>query len=265
MCSVTELTLAGFQNATAPPTSSSGSTLAGTSITSSGDVHSNATTSGSYMRHERRTAKSELIVPASVNPALACIQSSEDWTSASQSWVSATQYYKTFTTTTEYDNTTFSTRKYTCTSSCGNSPGAISYCGPATQIISTTHVSTEYVTSTITNAPFPTPSPNCTIASSDCSPLITSWSSAVEEYRNRTTSMEFPSSPACTSCVSTACTFSYAGIDLYFFPVTKNVSRNMCTTEPAGGWQNSATITNDPDSSKSSVNGRICIVYTHNL
>lgn len=42
-------------------------------------------------------------------------------------------------------------------------------------------------------------------------------------------------------------------MDVYFFPVTKNVSHNMCTDEPAGGIENSATITPDPDSTYTEV------------
>ncbi|KAL1612398.1 hypothetical protein SLS60_000624 [Paraconiothyrium brasiliense] len=65
--------------------------------------------------------------------------------------------------------------------------------------------------------------------------------------------MPFPESPACSSCVATGCTFQYGSIDLYYYPVTKNVSRDMCTDEPAGGWENSATITADPDSTYTEV------------
>jgi hypothetical protein len=43
-------------------------------------------------------------------------------------------------------------------------------------------------------------------------------------------------------------------MDFYYYPVTTNVSRDMCTDVPEGGYENSVTVTGDPDTSKSDVN-----------
>lgn len=184
---------------------------------------------------------------AATNPALACIQSSSDWTSARSSYFRDTANYERVTTVTEYDYID-SRLHYNCTSSCGSTPGAISYCASATLVNTTTHISSTTTTDIYTvSAP---PEPTCTIASSDCAALITSYSSALDEYQN-TTALSSPQSPGC--CASTACTFSYAAMDFYFYPVTKNVSRDMCTAVPFGGYENSVTVTGDPDTSKSDI------------
>jgi len=189
--------------------------------------------------------------PAPANAGASCNAQSISWSSASTEWSGSNLFWTTYTTTREYDNTTFSTWIYSCTSSCGTTPGAPSYCGNMTYISSTTHISTEYLTSRQAASPFPTAQPNCTIASSDCSVLLDSYSTASESYWSITepsrTLVPSPQRPRCTSCASTACTFSHGGMDLYFFPVTANVSRDYCANEPVGG---TATSTPDPDTSK---------------
>ncbi|KAK7179146.1 hypothetical protein DPSP01_012202 [Paraphaeosphaeria sporulosa] len=213
-----------LQNSTVPPTSSLGSTLASNAITPSGSAGLNATTS------------------AATNPALACIQSSSDYESALSSYYRDTANYEQITTTTEYDYID-SRLSYSCTSSCGSSPGAISYCGSATLLNTTSRISRTGVTNIYTvSAP---PEPTCTVANSDCAALITSYSSALDEFQSDTTAISSPQSPDC--CVPTACTFAYDAMDFYFYPVTTNVSRNMCVNTPFGGYENSVTKTGDPD------------------
>ncbi|KAL5389083.1 hypothetical protein PMIN06_009606 [Paraphaeosphaeria minitans] len=220
----------GLQNSTAPPTSSLGSSLASNAITPSGSVRLNATAS------------------AATNPALACIRSSSDYESAMSSYHRDTANYEQVTTTTEYDYTE-SRLSYSCTSSCGSSPGAISYCGSAELVNTTSHVSRTGVTNIFTVPP--PPEPTCTVANSDCASLITSYSSALDEFQSDTTAISSPQSPDC--CVSTACTFSYDAMDFYFYPVTNNISRNMCANTPFGGYENSVTKTGDPDTTYTEV------------
>jgi hypothetical protein len=206
--------------------------------------------------------KQGLTVTATPNPALDCLQSSSDWTSASSSWFDNDEHWTTFTTTTEYDK--FTTLKdYNCTSSGGTLPGAISYCGPATVTTITEHRSTAFKTRTKIATQPVIPKPKCTVANSDCSALQTSYTSALDEYLIATTSMASPVRPACSYCIATACTFSYGAMDFYFYPVTTNVSRDMCTNVPEGGYENSVTVTGDPDTSKSDVNSAMPSINSH--
>lgn len=180
------------------------------------------------------------------NPALACIQSWSDYDSATSSYRSDTANFDRITTTTEYDSVG-SSLSYSCTSSCGSNPGAVSYCGSATLVNYTTaHISRTGVTNIYkVSAP---PEPTCTIANTDCAALSTSYSSTLSEYQSDTTAIASPKRPDC--CVSTACTFGYDAMDFYFYPVTGNVSRDMCANTPYGGYEASVTKTGDPDTSE---------------
>ncbi|KAH7357591.1 hypothetical protein BKA66DRAFT_574230 [Pyrenochaeta sp. MPI-SDFR-AT-0127] len=45
-----------------------------------------------------------------------------------------------------------------------------------------------------------------------------------------------PPPPACSACVSTACTFvGMFGVSLYYWPATTSVTRDYCASEPIGG------------------------------
>ncbi|KAH7392472.1 hypothetical protein DE146DRAFT_758190 [Phaeosphaeria sp. MPI-PUGE-AT-0046c] len=118
--------------------------------------------------------------------------------------------------------------------------GTICYAGPTTVTSQTTTIYEEYPVTWTSGLKYPSPSPNCSIGFSGCLSLLTSYTSAFSEYwygswasiRSLTT---MPVRPSCSACVSTGCTFAHAGMSLYYWPVTANVSRDYCAWDPVGG------------------------------
>jgi len=169
--------------------------------------------------------------------ASACNQASLSYTSASWDYDATTYSVKTTVETVDYTTTLYSKRIYDCSRPCGTGLGAICYAGPVTTNISVSHVSSTSTATYTIWEPYPSPKPNCTIRSSDCLSLISSYSSYYDRYwddpgRSTLTRPTYPACSATAACTRTACTFQHGGMSLYFWPVTTNVSRDMCAWEP---------------------------------
>jgi hypothetical protein len=54
--------------------------------------------------------------------------------------------------------------------------------------------------------------------------------------------------PQCNKCAVSRCTIDPASVDLYYFPNNKNVSRDMCASNPVRGW--ATRFPDYPNSSK---------------
>lgn len=157
------------------------------------------------------------------------------WSEAKDSYTSNNRVWVTDIATTNYTRTAWQSLEYNCTQMCGT----ICYAGPTTL-----HSSMESVYSTSTRTwqswrNYPVPAPNCTIGFDDCLGLWTShnleWTSFwnLPSASRETTTM--PEAPQCSACVSTACTFGYIGMSLYYWPPTTSASRDYCAWEPVGG------------------------------
>lgn len=165
----------------------------------------------------------------------ACQAEFDAWASDSWSWFPTTESHYISTETYDYPTTLLSTEIFECTQTCGT----ICYAGPITTIISTTHHPVTTVETYGFIYEYPVPQPNCTVGFDDClsiqssrSSAITSWRSMPWQYQN--TVME-PPPPACSACISTACTFAQPEMELYYWPVTTSVRRDYCASEPTSG------------------------------
>ncbi|KAF2737483.1 hypothetical protein EJ04DRAFT_510342 [Polyplosphaeria fusca] len=194
--------------------SSSGTALLPTStiLQNSSSIHSNASTN--------------------VDAASLCNSAWLAYTQTSRSYI-PTSYSTTISTRIDdYNSTIYSYPPYNCTQACGT----ICYAniGP-TSTLSPVHYETTY-TFTRGNS-YPGPQPSCAIGFNDCTSLSsvysTQWSKWLSERSTITTAS--PERPACSACKSTSCAFQHAAMSLYFWPVTGNVSRDMCAWEPTEG------------------------------
>lgn len=136
----------------------------------------------------------------------------------------------------DYEVTLSSTEIYDCTQTCGT----ICYAGPITTIISTSRFYSVATETYGANPTYTIPRPNCTIAFDECLSIQTSWSSAITSYSSMPLEYQVsviePPPPACSACISTACTFNgMFGMSLYYWPVTTSVSRDYCASEPTNG------------------------------
>ncbi|ORY11324.1 hypothetical protein BCR34DRAFT_601429 [Clohesyomyces aquaticus] len=176
------------------------------------------------------------------NPGSSCNAQLISYSLASREYFTSHAYLTSKISTQYYTSTVYSHRSYNCSKPCGTTLGAISYCGSVTMNISTTNTYSEYMATYWTNTVYPTPSPNCTIGDSDCLSLRKSYDSYFDSFwavpeSNRVT-MTSPVRPSCSAslpCTSTSCAFQYAGINLYYWPVTTSVSRDLCAWDPIGG------------------------------
>lgn len=183
------------------------------------------------------------------NAGESCNAAKISWSQASEDYSSSHPIVTVATNTANYTSTLYSTNIYNCTRTCGT----ICYAGPTTLNISTTTVYSTYPVTYTTGAIYPSPSPNCTIGTSDCLSLQTSFSSASSSWYNLSDAQQSatpsPIQPSCSACISTGCTFAHAGMSLYYWPVTATVSRDYCADDPVGGP--ATTGLPDPNSSKS--------------
>jgi hypothetical protein len=122
---------------------------------------------------------------------------------------------------------------YSIYSSCNTS---ISYATPITlnssSVITQVNTITTYIT---TFSDYTSPKPTCTVDDADCSSIWTSFNSANNAWYAgdyTITTMTSPKRPYCQTCKVTGCTINRASVDLYYWPVTANVSRNMCAYNP---------------------------------
>lgn len=157
------------------------------------------------------------------------------WTEASRSYSSANPVIKTDIKTDNYTRTLWQSLQYNCTYMCGT----ICYAGPSTLVSSTEAVYSTYTQVWQSWSNYNVPKPNCTIGFDDCLELKTSYNSAFSSFwsipaASRTTTT-MPQAPQCSACVSTACTFGYIGMSLYYWPPTTSASRDLCAWDPVGG------------------------------
>lgn len=166
----------------------------------------------------------------------ACQAAFDSWTTDWWWWIPTTQLEWVGTETYDYRSTLSSTEIFDCTQTCGS----ICYAGPITTVISTTHISRVETRTYGANPTYEVPRPNCTIGFDDCLSIQSSWSSAITSYSSmpleyQVYNME-PPPPACSACMSTACTFlGMFGMSLYYWPVTTSVTRDYCASEPVRG------------------------------
>jgi hypothetical protein len=126
---------------------------------------------------------------------------------------------------------------YECTKTCGS----ICYANDVTTVWSISTLTESYTRTYIENEPPPITLPNCTIPFDECLELQTSYASAMTSFDSM--GLEYagyhqePVSPYCSACISTGCFFNGAfAMSLYYWPATSSVSRDYCTSAPAGGW-----------------------------
>ncbi|KAL6707992.1 hypothetical protein ACN47E_003666 [Coniothyrium glycines] len=164
----------------------------------------------------------------------ACQAEFESWTDGFWGWRPETTSITTFTNV--YDLTLTSSEIFECTSTCND----ICYAGPVTTSYSTRHISTVYTRTYGQKIPWTEPRPTCTIGFDDCISLQSSYSSATSSISalspEELAYVQDPIAPACSACVTTACTFlGMFGMSLYYWPVTTSITRDYCATAPANG------------------------------
>jgi hypothetical protein len=149
--------------------------------------------------------------------------------------------YTTFLTTVA-DNYTLTSISYTYT--CETTCGTICYAGTQTPLATSIETHTQaYTLLTSTADGFPDPKPTCSVGLADCLELYSSYSAlstAWSKARYATTKPPpnippKPTAPACSTCGKNRCTIDPMSVDLYYFPVTANVTRDMCASNPVGG------------------------------
>ncbi|KAF2178219.1 hypothetical protein K469DRAFT_333910 [Zopfia rhizophila CBS 207.26] len=101
----------------------------------------------------------------------------------------------------------------------------------------------EYTTTSLDYS-YTLPQPSCTIRAKNCESLWSIYSSSLSSWSSGplTTSGPYtihvspePRFPACqTPCASSLCTYAAFHAELYFWPVTTSVSRDMCAKYPSG-------------------------------
>lgn len=157
------------------------------------------------------------------------------WSQASVAYSSSHPYVTSVTNSYHLTTTLYSHNNWNCTRMCDT----ICYAGPTTVNMSTSTYDQVNVVTYTTGSTYPSPSPNCSIGTSDCFSLKTSYSSASKSWWSLTDSLRSmtpsPISPKCSACIATGCTFAHAGMKLYYWPVTANVSVDWCAWTPLGG------------------------------
>ncbi|KAF2448797.1 hypothetical protein P171DRAFT_428809 [Karstenula rhodostoma CBS 690.94] len=135
--------------------------------------------------------------------------------------------------------------KQTCSSYCGTICYADTL-SAKTVLVPGTYTETEYSYSS--RLTYSGPAPNCTVPAADCKQLWTSYTSADVAW-SKTGGMGSPLTPGCTAgCQRTTCRFGGGGkgaiptpgvqerywnsLKLFYFPETRNVSRDMCAHAP---------------------------------
>ncbi|KAF9737074.1 hypothetical protein PMIN02_001488 [Paraphaeosphaeria minitans] len=135
--------------------------------------------------------------------------------------------------------------KQTCSSYCGSICYADTL-SAKTVLIPGTYTTTEHSFSS--RLTYSGPAPNCTVPAADCKQLWTSYTSADKAW-SRTGGIGSPLTPGCTDgCQRTTCRFGggdkgaiptpgvqeryWNSLKLFYFPETRNVSRDMCATSP---------------------------------
>ncbi|KAL5378983.1 hypothetical protein DPSP01_008787 [Paraphaeosphaeria sporulosa] len=135
--------------------------------------------------------------------------------------------------------------KQTCSSYCG------SICYADTLSVKTVLIPGKYTTteySFSSRLTYSGPAPNCTVPAAECKQLWTSYTSADKAW-SKTGGIGSPLTPGCTAgCQRTTCRFGggdkgaiptpgvqeryWNSLKLFYFPETRNVSRDMCATSP---------------------------------
>lgn len=123
------------------------------------------------------------------------------------------------THTVSYTSTLYDQPLYSCTYLCSNNTSRC-YAGPETGAYPTSIVSYQVTVSDVVSwPPNPTPSPNCTIATSDCKSMWSKYQSDFNRWQTTHTDFGFQTKdpvqrPACQEsvCSSTTCTFQHADV-----------------------------------------------------
>ncbi|KAK3200988.1 hypothetical protein GRF29_213g593582 [Pseudopithomyces chartarum] len=141
----------------------------------------------------------------------------------------------------------------TCSSYCGSICYADTKRITGSTIVTETYENFDY--SIETRLTYTQPPPNCTIPATDCRQLWSEYTTAQSSWSNRTpdptvfTIPPSPVTPGCTvGCQRTTCSFGggdkgiiptpgvieryYNSLQVYYFPETRNVSRDMCASTP---------------------------------
>jgi hypothetical protein len=130
---------------------------------------------------------------------------------------------------------------YTCSSTCGD----VCYADVTTFRTDISEITSTQEETITAWSRYNGSTPTCTVPGPACTSLWDIWTASQQFYmswynRDGPDSEEPPwpyATPACSLCRSTGCYIQGGGkLNLYYWPVPKNVSRDMCTDFPSKGY-----------------------------
>ena len=157
-----------------------------------------------------------------------CLDQSSSWLSASADHTRTANYTTRWTNSIYFSTSTSFHITWTCTSTCSD----IFYADSATTLGSSVIVSSRVIGSgeTILISPFTTPKPTCIIPSDVCASMTSAYSASALAWKSESSlgKMVSPTWPYCNGWPSWCIMSAEGRARLFYWPVPKTVSRNMC-------------------------------------